>query len=483
MEHAHNQGIVHRDLKPSNIMFTSNETLKILDFGIAKVENQLLTAQGMAMGTPDYMSPEQARGGADVDLRTDIYAVGCIMYRMLSGRLPFSGETAFDTMSQHQTEPVPELRFDSDPDIVRTFNEIIQRSLAKDKNERYASMSALKADLAAIDLREEAPSPVTVSQPALPTETKFPRWILPTVILLFIVLTAAVMSHKPEKTDATPKGFLKAEYQPRDSGYFPFHVITRYGSSWWEPVYQFGVTDEDLKKLSDRTRHPIYFSYCPKVTGAGLRYLSHWTDLRGIDMTDCPVTDKNLELLENFKNLTMLDLNSCRFITGASLPHLPKLERANFNSCKGLTDAGVKNISRSKNLLSLRLSFSGVSHKCLDDVTQLVRLTDLELSGLGITDRDLPKLLKLRELNSLALSENPISDNGLKVLAELPSLKTLTLDSCKNITQSGIDKLTKSRLAKSASFTVSHDKDLKHEKFDQVNDAEILLGDPVVDKL
>jgi serine/threonine-protein kinase len=101
--YAHREGIVHRDIKPSNILLDKNGDPYLMDFGIAKLlGGSSLTATGVAVGTPSYMAPEQWRGG-DIDARTDIYALGVMLYEMLTGRLPFQGETPSVLMYKHRT--------------------------------------------------------------------------------------------------------------------------------------------------------------------------------------------------------------------------------------------------------------------------------------------------------------------------------------------------------------------------------------------
>ena len=112
LAYAHGQGIVHRDIKPENILLAGDQVL-VADFGIAKAVDassaEKLTETGLSLGTPAYMSPEQSAGGA-VDARSDIYALGCVLYEMLAGTPPFTGPTAQAVMARHSVDPVPPLR-------------------------------------------------------------------------------------------------------------------------------------------------------------------------------------------------------------------------------------------------------------------------------------------------------------------------------------------------------------------------------------
>ncbi|MFO0686641.1 MAG: protein kinase [Sandaracinus sp.] len=151
LEAAHARGIVHRDLKPDNIYLVKqgqdDHFVKVLDFGIAKVggANSKLTRTGMIFGTPHYMSPEQA-AGQSVDQRTDIYALGVIMYEMFTGKVPFDGDTFMGILSKHMFEqPLP-------PSQVKgaglgAIEDVILKALSKKQEERYQSMGALVADL------------------------------------------------------------------------------------------------------------------------------------------------------------------------------------------------------------------------------------------------------------------------------------------------------------------------------------------------
>jgi len=156
---AHEMGIIHRDIKPENIMIRRDGIAKVLDFGLAKLslpmavddeisrqdQTLLKTAPGAIMGTVSYMSPEQARG-LKVDGRTDIWSLGIILYEMVTCRRPFAGETQSDVLAAILNRPVPELSgavINASPEIER----IIEKTLAKDVNERYQNIDDLAADL------------------------------------------------------------------------------------------------------------------------------------------------------------------------------------------------------------------------------------------------------------------------------------------------------------------------------------------------
>ena len=140
LEHAHNKGVIHRDLKPANIMITRNGIVKITDFGIAHAKNlQSITQMGQVIGTPSYMSPEQAEG-KPIDNRSDLFSVGVILYCMLTGKLPFEGTTVLDIMSKLVIEPHPPIR-SFKPDLPEGLTAIVDKTLAKESTLRHFDAS------------------------------------------------------------------------------------------------------------------------------------------------------------------------------------------------------------------------------------------------------------------------------------------------------------------------------------------------------
>jgi serine/threonine-protein kinase len=143
--YAHDRGVVHRDFKPANVLVTVDGDVKITDFGIAKLsQSSLHTQMNTVMGSPAYMSPEQANGDG-TDQRTDVYALGVVLYQMICGELPFSGD-ARSIISQHLTKTPPSLR-DRQEAVPKELDDIVQKMLAKDPAKRYQSMDEVVAQL------------------------------------------------------------------------------------------------------------------------------------------------------------------------------------------------------------------------------------------------------------------------------------------------------------------------------------------------
>ena len=166
---AHEQGIVHRDLKPDNVYLVPDREapggtrVKVLDFGIAKLANEasgaVKTQAGVVMGTPTYMAPEQCRSAGDVDHRADIYALGCILFEMVTGRPPFRCASLGQLIAAHMFEPPP-LPTSFVSSVPADLEAVILRALEKEPDDRQGSMSNLSIELASCDTTTATPTPV-----------------------------------------------------------------------------------------------------------------------------------------------------------------------------------------------------------------------------------------------------------------------------------------------------------------------------------
>ena len=178
LSHAHSRGIIHRDIKPQNIMVLRDGSVKVADFGIACLANQGQTLTQEALGSVHYISPEQARGDR-IDARSDIYSAGVVLYEMLTGRLPFEGDSAVSVALQHLSS-VPLAPRDIDPSIPEPLELICMKAMNSDPNKRYASADAMIEDLEkfrrdpSVDMdyiRQELTAPAADTEPTMPLPT------------------------------------------------------------------------------------------------------------------------------------------------------------------------------------------------------------------------------------------------------------------------------------------------------------------------
>jgi eukaryotic-like serine/threonine-protein kinase len=238
LDYSHRHGIVHRDIKPANVMLTRSAEVKVMDFGIARAVSDAqatMTQTAQVIGTAQYLSPEQARGER-VDARSDLYSTGCLLYELLTGRPPFTGDSPVAIAYQHVREnPVPPSRVD--PEIPAWADSIVLKAMAKDPADRYQSAAEMRTDI------QRALSGVPVAAPprnadmypstqrlgppatdgrtgAIPPYQYGPQegpyggrgsgrrkglwWILGGAIVLVLLLVAYLLLHSSGKTDSVP---------------------------------------------------------------------------------------------------------------------------------------------------------------------------------------------------------------------------------------------------------------------------------------
>jgi serine/threonine-protein kinase len=236
LDYSHRHGIVHRDIKPANVMLTRSAEVKVMDFGIARAVSDAqatMTQTAQVIGTAQYLSPEQARGER-VDARSDLYSTGCLLYELLTGRPPFTGDSPVAIAYQHVREnPVPPSRVD--PEIPAWADSIVLKAMAKDPADRYQSAAEMRTDIqralsgvpvaAPPQNAEMYPSTQRLARPstdgrtgAIPPYQYGPEesggrgrggrkalwWVLAALVVLILLLVGYLTFNNGGKTDAVP---------------------------------------------------------------------------------------------------------------------------------------------------------------------------------------------------------------------------------------------------------------------------------------
>ena len=224
LEFAHQHGVLHRDVKPENLLLTTDGSTMVADFGIARpwAETGGLTQSGMVVGTPAYMSPEQAAGERALDARTDVYALGCVLYEMLAGEMPYSGPNAQAVLAKRLSEPAPSLR--TTRDLPVAIERTVARALARTPADRYASAAEFARALQSIDA------------PARPILQR--RWLAAAVVVLMLAGVAAAI-----RFGAGAKGAAV----PVSAAVLPFADLSE-GKD--QEYFSDGLTDELITALS-----------------------------------------------------------------------------------------------------------------------------------------------------------------------------------------------------------------------------------------
>jgi len=205
---AHRHGIVHRDIKPHNVLVDGEGRVKVTDFGIARAGTSQMTETGSIVGTAQYLSPEQAKGG-EVDPRSDLYSLGVVLYELLTGKTPFDGETPVEIAMKHlSTTPQPPSKLR--PDVPRELDMVVMRALAKNPDERYQSADEMEGDL------ERVARGARVSATTVDTATQVLR--RPAAAAAAASATAATMIAPPPASAAPPPAVVAEEEEYEEGG-------------------------------------------------------------------------------------------------------------------------------------------------------------------------------------------------------------------------------------------------------------------------
>jgi serine/threonine protein kinase len=242
LEEAHRLGVIHRDLKPSNIMVDEEGNARIMDFGIARsIDAKGITGAGVMIGTPEYMSPEQVEG-KEVDQRSDIYSLGIILYEMVTGSVPFEGDTPFTIGVKHKSE-IPKDPKELNKQIPEDLNSVIMRCLEKDKEKRYQSAGEVRSELENIEkgiptAKIDVPRKKSTTSKEI-TVTFRRRWVFVVVFFSVVIVTAlAFLFFRGEKDLTTSENSVLVV--------LPFDNL----GSPEDEYFADGITDEITARLN-----------------------------------------------------------------------------------------------------------------------------------------------------------------------------------------------------------------------------------------
>jgi len=409
MYYAHENSVLHRDLKPSNIMVTGLKSLSphavIFDFGISKMLDDPgtgVTQAGEVFGSPLYMSPEQC-DGRSLDVRSDIYSLGCTFYEVLTGAPPFMGDSIFSIFNAHKTQvPLPLKEASLGKVYPPEFGAVVSRMLEKNPQDRPQSMMEVKAIL---DGAESKPSQTS----SRVHKSNTPYVVLGTVLLAGIVafavyLYASTASVVPAPQPQFPEYRAPAASEPprkaevhdhaTDLGFFHAQISNQPETVDGNGTY---IRDDDLKDLYQDPR------------------------LIELKIKHCAITDAGFATIAKIKGLVRLHADRTK-----------------------ITKVGVQHISGLSKLRFLALSENEIGDESLPYIAKLSNLRELTLNGTKITDDGLRKLAPLKNLQRLQINRTGVSDIGVKYICEtFPDLYELHARQNEHVTEKSLEYIQK----------------------------------------
>ena len=488
LAYAHELGVVHRDIKPNNIMLLHNLTpgtegsVKIVDFGIAKFaqheggEIQALTRTGEIFGSPIYMSPEQC-GGQRVDLRADIYSLGCVLFESLAGTPPFIAENALGTMIKHQTAPAPTLKEASlGREFPQAMEQIVATMLAKSPAARYQNLGIAAHDLAAIQRGEAIPirtvqlkpddkeKTLSISRNNLYAVLAFMALISASVIgvIAYVYPETAYFFHN-DRNKNSPLNQVNSKTEAIPEEHTPVFSL-RDGKVMDSALDHVPSTDELAKKLA-RPDGVLKLRNCT-LTDETFKQIAASSSICYVDLMWTHYSNESLARLAKLPHLTQIlltttnfsdsganALSKCKFLSKieanwadlsddgvCKLAALPALRRLDVAGSR-MTDKSLVCLGKSKKLVNLNLrNTGGITNQGLESLVK-THLQVLNLEGTPIDDRGIAYLFKMRDLEKVMLNKTKVTVDGIKKLCANKKIRAIYLTDCPKIKEEDLKLL------------------------------------------
>ncbi|MBX3073787.1 protein kinase [Candidatus Obscuribacterales bacterium] len=459
MEHAHKVGVIHRDLKPANIIVLGDDyttaSIRILDFGIAKVETvendpNSVTPEGGFLGSPQYMSPEQM-SAETIDRGSDVYSTGCILFHMLSGAHPFESDSLLALMQAKRTQPAPLVNQRGTHEAVPPAVEsVIARSLEIDKSKRFSTMIEFK------DALLEA-AHVTDSSLDDGAQSRFPlkAGAIVAAVAAFIAIFAFLVFRPAEAPRENVLPVARTQTVFKDNELKQTSRVAdlfelKYGGTVWEAKEK--IDDSALAQLVSLPIDELRLGSQDRITAKGCEYIARMPKLKVLLMNEASLNDDGLRALARSKNLERLQIDG----TGVTDAGIAALASTNIDDLSmervSLTDEGLKSIGQLKNLRRLLVSGTNITNSGLKYIKHLP-IKKLHIEACGITDegmRNMPGIdiidptTKRRQstLQRIYLGQCGVTIDGFKAIKGAP-LENLLLSGSPGITDDCIDFIAK----------------------------------------
>jgi serine/threonine protein kinase len=475
LQHAFERGLVHRDVKPANLLLAGGgKVVKVLDMGLARLdpsgndeESSTMTQQGAVMGTPDYIAPEQALESHTVDIRADLYSLGCTLYVLLTGRVPFPGGTLIQKINKHQFEeprPIEAFR----PDVPPGVASVVGKLMAKRPEDRFQTpaeaAAALEAalcpggeDQTAVE-RQPEPSADVLDSPFADLPIKSAGGMAPPgrkavalglaaavagclvvlgVVLFLVLKLSPAMQGEDHRDGASAPSRTEQAEGASASG--PSVESDRQAAEW---VLSIGGTvrvrvngqEREVKAAGDLGRKPFRLTWVDlyknkRVTDAGLAHFEECKSLTHLYLGGTGVTNGGLAHFRNCKELTLLYLHDTK-VGDAGLAYFSgckSLRTLHLGDSTGVTNDGLAHFQNCKELTALYLHGTKVTNEGLAHFRGCSKLEFLFLHSLKVDDDGLANFRGCKGLKQINLIDTRLTDAGLAYFQGCAGLTHLSL--------------------------------------------------------